>query len=185
MRFYLNLLSVTLIYAAVFFGAYLLVHSPSPVVSAEVSKWLWGPSVLVIGALSNLAWKIHEVKRAEGLKQRHKARLAEIVSALQRRMYAICVITTVGAIIGLVAPYIVAAWQVILVCMSISGVFGSLLLALVLYPITQKNIQEFEDAARLLVDTESAQKGLLEKLKPDQRKGVGGAGKETPESHKK
>lgn len=162
-----NIAIVFVTYAASLFGAYWLIYGPSPALSFEIAKWLWSPAALVVGSLTVLSWKVHETKRVEGLRSVQRNKLKRISGRIQRRLYWTCVIAALGALAGLLAAYLRAPFDAVVVCLAFSMVVGSFIVVLGLYPLTQRSIQKFEDAAREKIAADADKKRLLDRLKLD------------------
>jgi len=164
MRVTANVLITALIYAATLFAAYFLINGPAAALSSDIAKWLWSPAALVIGSLSVLSWKVHETKRVEGLKKGQREKLRLIAGKVQKRLYLISLIAFAGAIGGLFPSYLRAPFDVYLVSLAFSATFGSCAIALAIYPLTQRDIQKFEDRAREALSAESDSRKFRERL---------------------
>lgn len=167
MRKAMNIAAVLGSYAVTSVAAYFLFYGPNAPLSTDYAKWLWGPAALLIGLLVTLGWKIHDAKRVEGLRSAQREKLRFIAGRVQRRLYSLSALTFAGAFLGTLAAFLRPPYNQIAVTAAFAGVIGSSLISLILYPLTQKDVQDFEDAAREKIAREKEAKDLRERLKLD------------------
>lgn len=164
MRKIANIAVVVLIYVAGWFAAGLLLGE-SPVFSPEITKWLWSVGALIIGALGQLLWKVHDSKKAEGLSYFQRSSVGRVAGLIYLRIYSLMAIVFIASIVGIFSGFVVDS--------LVSGVmsrasFGAMLSSAVLWLawmyLIPRDIQRFEDRAREIKIKKSERDGFAKRL---------------------
>jgi len=161
-----NIAIVVLLYAAGWLAARFMLHGEYSAVAADITRWLWGLGVLIIGTLSQLLWKVHEAKRVEGLSVEQRARVRHIAGLISLRIYLLMAIVFLASVVGFVSNFItmpeVAKY---LAQAALGSMLASAVLWLTWVHMTQRDLQRFEDRAREELAQQKAADALAERLK--------------------
>ena len=166
MRKLANIAIVALLYATSWFVARFLLRGEDSKISEEITQWLWGLGVLIIGTLGQLLWKVHEAKRVEGLSPAQRIRVRRVAGLISLRIYILMALVFIACVVGFVSNFISAAIVAKYMAQAALGVtFASAVLWLIWVPMTQRDLQRFEDRAREELARQKAADALAERLK--------------------
>lgn len=166
MRKIANIAWFIAIIAVGWFIAGLLLDGEVSKIAPDIARWLWGLGVLIVGILGQLSWKVHEAKRVDGLSAEQRLRIRKVAGLIGMRIYYLALIVFLGSCFGIVSVYV--SDPVIARYMA-QAAFGSLMaitfICIFFVPITQRDIQRFEDKAREELALQKSADALAEKLK--------------------
>lgn len=135
-------------------------------IASDITRWLWGLGVLIIGTLSQLLWKVHESKRVDGLNLEQRARVRRTAGLISLRIYLLIAVVFLASVVGFVSNFVTApelARQ--LAQAALGAVLASSVLWLTWVHMTQRDLQRFEDRAREELAHQRAADALAERLK--------------------
>ncbi|MCD7096972.1 hypothetical protein [Stenotrophomonas sp. MMGLT7] len=166
MRKFLNIAIVVLLYAAGALAARFMLHGEYSAVASDITRWLWGLGVLIIGTLSQLLWKVHEAKRVEGLSVEQRARVRHVAGLIGLRIYLLMAIVFLASVIGFISNFVaVPVAAKYMAQASLGSMLASAVLWLTWVHMAQRDIQRFEDKAREELAQQKAADALAERLK--------------------
>lgn len=166
MRKQINIAVVVLLYASAWFGAGLLLRGENSQVSADIARWLWGLGVLIITTLGQLAWKVHEAKRVDGLSSSQRLRVRQVAGLIGTRIYILMAIVFLSCVVGFFSSFVTSPKAGSLMAQTGLGfTLASAVVWLVWTQLAQRDLQRFEDKAREEVAKRNAAQALADRLK--------------------
>ena len=161
-----NIAMVLSVYVAGWFAARYLLSSEYARVAPEIAKWMWGLGALLIGILGQLSWKVHEVKRVEGLETAQRAKVRKVAGLISLRIFLIGLAIFFSSVVGFASSYVQRpAVAHHMTHLSLGVMLASAFICVFLVPLMQRDIQRFEDAAREEFLAKKAAESLAAKLK--------------------
>lgn len=166
MRKLVNITILLLLYVAGWLVARFVLHGEdSSKVTADITRWLWGLGVLIISTLGQLLWKVHEAKRVEGLTSTQRLRVRRVAGLVGVRIYLLMSVVFAASVVGFVSNFIsfpeVAKYMAQI---ALGAMLASAMLWLIWVPMTQRDLQRFEDKAREELAKQEAADALAQKL---------------------
>jgi hypothetical protein len=148
------------------FLAGLLLDGEMSKIAPDVARWLWGLGVLIVGILGQLSWKVHEAKRVEGLNAEQRLKVRKVAGLIGMRIYYLALIVFLGSCLGIVSVYVSDPETARHMTQAAFGsLMASAFICIFFVPITQRDIQRFEDKAREELALQKSADALAEKLK--------------------
>lgn len=161
-----NIAVMVALFAACWVAAGLLLNRIGPSAGGELARWVWALGTLVVTSLSQMAWKVHDAKRVEGLDAEQRGRVRRVAGLIALRIYLVVALAFIASALGIGAG--LAADETagrLLAQVAIGVILGCSVLWLVWMPMMQLDIQRFEDRARELLARRRAAAELAERLK--------------------
>lgn len=166
MRKLFNIAIVVLLYAAAWIGAGFLLRGENSQVSTDIARWLWGLGVLIITTLGQLAWKVHEAKRVDGLSSTQRLRVRRVATLIGIRIYVLMAVVFVSCVVGFFSAFITSPMIEGFMAQTALGLtLASAVVWLAWTQLAQRDLQRFEDKAREALAQQKAAQKLAERLK--------------------
>jgi len=166
-RKFVNIAIVALLYTASYLVAgFLLRGEDGSKIAGDITRWLWGLGVLIISTLSQLLWKVHEAKRVDGLDSVQRLRVRRVAGLISTRIYLLIAIVFMASVVGFISNFInLPSLARYMAQDALGAMLASAVLWLIWVPMTQRDLQRFEDRAREELAKQTAADALAERLR--------------------